>query len=158
MKTRMRIVVAIDLGARPAAVVAGGTDDCPVLLATKRWSRWDSEKIVAQLKAWVKRYPGARVWCEETFSHGTKRHGYLRDVGRVQEGQAGFIQGMLYGTCEVLRMPPVNGNEAQVAWIQFGRPDEGKGPKGEHLRDSCGIALKGLIRQNDRAAVAAQEA
>ena len=87
-----------------------------------------------------------------------KARGYLRDVGRFQEGQAGFLTGALSGVCEVLRVPPVNGNEAQVAWIQFGRPEIGKGRKGEHYRDCMGVGLKGLIRQRTRLNELAAEA
>jgi len=145
-------VIGFDLGTHPAAVVAAGTDECPVLLGSAVWDVWDSDVIVAQIEQWVERYEGARLWCEETFSHGTKRKGWLRDVGRVQEGQAGYLEGALAGTCEVLRVPPVDGNDAQVAWIQFGRPAIGKGQKGEHVRDALGVALKGLIRQRTPAA------
>lgn len=152
-------VIGFDLGYRPAAVVATGTDNCPVLLATKRWSRWDSEKIVSQIRAWVRKYKGARLWCEETFTERRQawRYRVKIDVGRVQEGQAGYLEGSLSDVCEVLRVPPVIGTDAWIAWVQFGRPDEGKGSVGEHIRDALGVALKGLIRQGERLAVEASE-
>ena len=145
----IRPVIGFDLGYRPAAVVATGTDACPVLLATKRWSRWDSEKIVEQIKRWVRQYKGARLWCEETFTEKRRgrRHRVKLDVGRVQEGQAGYLEGSLSGVCEVKRVPPVDDREAWIAWVQFGRPEEGKGSAGVHTRDALGVALKGLIRQ-----------
>ena len=51
-------LIGLDLGARPALVLATGTDECPVLLATRRFSRWNGEKIVGQIKEWVTTYPG----------------------------------------------------------------------------------------------------
>lgn len=147
----MKPLIAIDLGVRPAAILAFGTFECPVLLDVKRWPQWDSEKIVAQVKRWrrSKRGKGARIYCEETFS-GPK---WLRDVGRAQEAQAGFLQGMLGDVFE--RVPPVSGIEANVAWEAFGRPAEGEGTAGEHVRDSCGIAWKALNRKGEVAQLAA---
>ena len=145
----IRPLIACDLGSRPALVLVTGTENCPKLLGARRFSRWDGEKIVGQIKEWVGLHPGIVLWCEETFSHGTKRRGYLRDVGRLQEHQAGYLEGILSGVCEVRRVPPVNDAEAQVAWIQFGRPEEGKGSAGEHVRDALGVGLKGLIRQGE---------
>jgi len=145
-------LIGLDLGARPALVLATGTDECPVLLATRRFSRWNGEKIVGQIKEWVALHPGIVLFCEETFTERRQgRHRVKLDVGRKQEHQASYLEGILSGVCEVRRVPPVNGFEAQVAWIAFGRPEEGKGSVGEHSRDALGVALKGLIRQGARA-------
>ncbi len=145
----IRPVIGVDLGYRPAMVLATGTGDCPVLLAAKRWSRWDTVKICGQLSEWLERCPGAAIWFEETFTERRrgKQHRVKIDVGRVQEGQAGYLMGWADGKCEVKRVPPVIGNDPQVAWIEFGRPAEGKGQAGEHLRDALGVALKALNRQ-----------
>ena len=86
-------------------------------------------------------YVGTQIWCEATFSHGTKRKGYLRDVGRVQEGQAQFLAG--YFRCEVHRVPPCDGNEAMAAWGIVGRPEWAK----EHDMDAIAILLKALSRR-----------
>ena len=143
-------LIAIDLGSRVAAVLVTGTFDCPVLLDGKRWSRWDAEEVVAQLKKWrrSKRARGARIWCEGTFS-GPK---WLRDVGRLQEAQAGFLQGMIGDVFE--RVPPVSATEAMIAWAAFGRPAEGAGDAGEHVRDALGTAWKALNRRGDAAQAA----
>lgn len=140
-------IIAIDLGSRPAIVIVTGTAESPIFRAARRWWKWDSAEVLWHIRVWLHTYPDAVVWCEETFSHGTKRKSYLRDVGRKQEHQAGYLEGALAGECEVLRVPPVSGAEAQAAWQVFGRPSEGEGAKGEHVRDSLGIALKALIRQ-----------
>jgi len=145
--SRLSPIIAFDLGAACAAVLVTGTFDCPVLLDARRWSRWDAEKIIAQLRKWrrSKRGRGAVIWCEETFS-GPK---WLRDIGRSQEAEAGLLQGMIGDVFE--RVPPVSGVEADLAWNGFGRPALGQGDAGEHVRDALGIAWKALNRRNGTA-------
>ena len=76
-------LIAVDLGARPAMVLATGTDQCPVLLAARRFSRWDPEEVVGQIKEWVALHPGAVLYCEETFTERRQgRHRVKFDVGR----------------------------------------------------------------------------
>jgi hypothetical protein len=140
-------IIACDLGAECAAVLVTGTFNCPVLLDARRWSHWDPEKIVAQLRTWrrSKRGRDAKMWCEDTFS-GPK---WLRDVGRKQEAQAGLLQGIMGDVFE--RVPPVSAVEADLAWNAFGRPALGQGDAGEHVRDALGTAWKALNRRNDTA-------
>ena len=142
----MKPLIGLDLGAKPTAVLAFGTFECPVLLDVKWWPRWDAEGIAAQLKRWrrSKRGKGARIYCEDTFSGPA----WLRDVGRQQEAQAACLQGLMGDVFE--RVSPVNAIEASVGWQAFGRPEEGRGAAGEHARDAMGIALKGLIRQSEQ--------
>ena len=147
-------LIAVDLGSRPAAGLITGTEQCPVLLDVRRFSRWESRLFVAVLEAWRLEWPRAEVWCEQTFSHRGRKRRYLRDVGRVQEGQAGFLSGMLGR--DVLRVPPCSDAEARVAWAVFGRPEQGEGTAGEHVRDMLAVALKALIRRHDAAKVAAR--
>lgn len=150
----IRPVIAIDLGARPSANVSTGTADCPVLLAARRWSRWDSAKIVGQIDEWLERWPEADIWCEATFTEGREEKKYLRDVGRKQEAQASYLEGVYRTRAEVKRVPPCYGNEPAAAWIAFGRPLIRGKPANEHDKDALAVALKALIRQGARREVA----
>ena len=146
-------LIAIDLGSRPAAGLITGTEQCPVLLDLRRFASFRVDEVIGTLEGWLKEWPRAEVWCEQTFSQRSEKKRYLRDVGRVQEGQAGFIAGMLRR--ELRRVPPCSGTEADVAWAIFGRPEEGAGAKGEHVRDMLAVGLKGLIRRGERAKLVA---
>ena len=139
-------VIAVDLGERPAAVAVAGTEGAPVLLAIRRFGSWDTAAVTGQLEEWLGRWPGARIWCEETFTERRRAKRHLADVGRRQEAQAGFLEGWSYGKTEVCRVPPCYGNEPFAAWARLGRPAAGDGTAGEHVRDACAIALKALIR------------
>ena len=141
-------LIAIDLGSRPAAGLITGTEQCPVLLDLRRFASFRVDEVIGTLEGWLK-----EVWCEQTVSQRGRTRAYLRDVGRVQEGQAGFIAGMLRR--ELRRVPPCSGTEADVAWAIFGRPEEGAGAKGEHVRDMLAVGLKGLIRRGERAKLVA---
>jgi hypothetical protein len=132
-------IIAVDLGVRPAAVVITGTPEAPVILQHARWPKWDG-RILAWVEEQLEAYPGAMLFCEQTFSRGTKTKPYLRDTGRKQEQQAGFLAG--YFRCEVHRVPPCSGNEAMAAWGILGRPDWA----GEHDKDALCISLKALSR------------
>lgn len=92
---------------------------------------------------------------EETFSAGRSLPG-RRDIGRLHEHQGAYLEGVFRGRVQVVRVPPVNDQEAAVAWTVFGRPAAAKGP---HHKDCCGVGLKCLIRQEDakRQARIAQE-
>ena len=143
-------IIALDVGSACAAGLVAGTFDCPVLLEAKRWSRFDAEKVVAQLKRWRRgRGRGAAIWCEGTFSERRTKKRFLGDVGRKQEAQIGILQALMGEVFE--RVPPVNGTEAMVAWQAFGRPAIGEGDAGEHGRDMLGVALKALNRRNETA-------
>ena len=149
-------LIAVDLGSHPAAVLVMGTANVPVLMAARRFSgQGVAVKVLAQIEEWLARCPGAVVYCEQTFTQRRQRKAFLRDVGRVQEAQAGFLEGALWGNTEVRRVPPCDGREADTAWLVFGRPEEGKGTKGEHLRDALAIALKALIRRSELVAAKA---
>ena len=141
----IRPLIAIDVGSGWAVVLVVGTFDCPVLVDAVRGSRWDGEKIVGAVKRWRRSKRGRRaaIWCEDTFT-GPK---WLRDVGRSQEAQIGFLQGMLGDVFE--RVPPVDGTEADIAWNAFGRPEQGRGNAGAHVRDALGIAWKALNRMGE---------
>lgn len=141
-------LIAIDLGARPACGLITGTEARPVLMEARRFSRFEGGPFVGVLEAWLEEWPRAEVWCEETYSYRGRKRAYLRDVGRVQEGQAGFIEGSLGR--ELRRVPPCWGTEPQVAWGIFGRPEEGRGAAGEHVRDMLAVGLKALIRRGER--------
>lgn len=141
-------LIAIDLGARPACGLITGTEGRPVLIEARRFPRFEGGPFVGILEAWLERWPRAEVWCEATFSQRGAKRAYLADVGRLQEGQAGLIEGMLGR--ELLRVPPCSGTEAQLAWGIFGRPEEGRGPAGEHVRDMLAVGLKALIRRGER--------
>lgn len=144
-------IIAGDLGARPAFVVTTGTENAPVLLAVRRFSRWDAKAILATIDEWLEQWPRATICVEATFTEKRWRKQYLADVGRKQEAQAGFLVGHYFGQVEVCRVPPCYGLEPWVAWVQFGRPEEGEGDAGEHVRDALAVALKKLIRQGTQA-------
>lgn len=146
-------LIAIDLGARPAIGLITGTEQAPVLLRVRRFPRWDSRVIMGVIQEWMQEWPRAQVWCESTFSHGTKRKPWLRDVGRKQEAQAGYISGALGRDVE--RVPPCSAVEANIAWALFGWPEEGAWAKGEHVRDMLCVGLRALIRRGDRARLVA---
>jgi hypothetical protein len=128
-----------------------GTPDKPQLLNAVRWQKWDSQTILDFIDDKLDLWPELVVYVEQTFSHGTKRKGYLRDVGRLQENQAGYLEGALRMKCEVKRCPPVSAAEAFAAWQRLGEPEAGKGPAGEHLKDSAAVSLKGMAREYDHA-------
>lgn len=141
-------LIAIDLGVRPASGLITGTEWRPVLMEARRFPRFEAGPFVGVLEAWLEEWPRAEVWCEETYTYRGEEEPWLRDVGRLQEGQAGLIEGMLRR--EVHRVPPCRGPEAQIAWGIFGRPEAGKGAVGEHVRDMLAVALKALIRRGER--------
>lgn len=142
-------IIAIDLGKHPHLVAMSGTWKAPVLHEARRLGEWNPEEITATIKEMKALYGEIVVCCERTFTwRETKRdkRRYHRDTGRQQESQAGAIE-MLCSMIGVRfeRVAPVNEGEAFVAWDAVGRPEEGKGCKGEHIRDAIGVGLKGLI-------------
>ena len=141
-------LIAIDLGVRPASGLITGTEARPVLIEARRFPRFEAGPFVGVLEGWLEEWPRAEVWCEETYSQRGEERPWLRDVGRLQEGQAGFIGGMLGR--ELSRVSPCSDVEARVAWGIFGRPEEGAGAVGEHVRDMLAVALKALIRRAER--------
>lgn len=151
-------IIAIDLGAAPALVVVGGDEKEPRLAALALFASWDTNAVLCEIDTAMQDWGCRDVYVERTFTWRKKTRRYLLDTGRKQEAQAGFLAGWLWGRGELHRVEPVSEAEAFAAWCVFGKPDAGKGAKGEHIRDALGIALKALIRQNDRAAVAAEEA
>jgi len=144
----MRPLLAIDLGASPAIAVVMGSERAPVLLETRQFSGWDSEQIAEAIAEVMERRGIRMVYCEETFTERRAKKWYLADVGRVQEAQAGYLEGWLFGRGELRRVSPVNDTEAWVAWGIFGSPQAGKGAKGEHVRDALGVGLKALIEES----------
>ncbi len=126
--------VGLDIGAAPAAVVAGGTWEAPFLLAARRWSRWSSE-VAAQLLAWRAQWPDLTFWRELTFD--ARFH-----VGQTQAEKAADLAGevgMVFCT------NPVESLEAWAAWDMLGRIALGDGAAGEHLRDAEGVAMKAIL-------------
>jgi hypothetical protein len=148
----LEVVIAVDLGARPAAVVVAGTERAPVLLAVRRFGAWDTARVTGQIEEWLARWPGARIWCEETFTERRRVKRHLADVGRAQESQAGYLEGWAARKTEVRRVPPCQGLDGYAAWDWLGQPAAGRGAVGEHVRDACAIAIKALIEQGERRA------
>ena len=147
------ICLAIDLGVVLHIAVVTGTSTNPVLLelAKIEWRGPEHTAAVEDLIEEIIARRGVTVMSfEETFSAGTKRKGWLRDVGRAQEHQAGYLEGCFGRRVNVARVPPVTAPEALVAWHQFGRPEWAAGRKGEHYRDALGVALKAMVRIEDR--------
>jgi hypothetical protein len=150
----MTSLLAIDLGCRPALCVVSGTWRVPEFVCGERFSAWDTERITASLRALIEEHGIRDVYVEQTFTWKQQKRRYLADVGRVQESQAGFLKGWLcgLGIGELRRVTPVNHGQAYAAWYAFGSPEEGKGGKGEHLRDALGIALRALMERDKVAA------
>ena len=143
----MRPLLAIDLGAAPALAAVIGTERSPVLLEVRRFPRWDTEQITRAIAEIMERRGIREVYVEQTFTWRQRRRRYLADVGRQQEAQAGFLEGWLFGRGELRRVAPCQAEDGYAAWDVFGRPEEGKGSGGEHVRDALATALKGLIAQ-----------
>jgi len=140
-------LLAVDLGSRPAFAVVIGTERVPVLLEMRRFSAWRTEEITEAIAEVMERRGIRLVYVEQTFSAGTKRKPWLRDVGRKQEGQSGYLEGWLWGRGELRRVAPCGEHDAFIAWNVFGMPAEATGAAGEHLRDALAVGLKALIAQ-----------
>jgi len=151
-------VIGVDLG--PFTICcAVGTWNAPILLRDPA-GKWELRKCgdMATACAYIDDLLERRGRCvlavEQTFSAGTKKRPWLREVGRVQESQAGYLEGVYgyTGPVEFVRVQPCIHIEGMVAWSAFGCPVLVGNTLGEHLRDALCVALKAINQRQGHCA------
>jgi hypothetical protein len=148
----VEILLACDLGCVLHLCVVCGTSRVGKLLeaCAIEWRGPEhSQVVVAAIGGIIERRGVTVLACEETFSAGTRQKPWLRDVGRVQEGQAGFLEGMFGGRVRFMRVPPCDATSALIGFHVFGRPEIAAGRKGEHYQDALAVGLKTICRLED---------
>lgn len=152
-------IFAFDLGVHPVLISLTGAWRKPILLSACTFAAWDPDEITERLTCLRIEAQAAHsehlVCVEQTFTwRETKKdkRRYHRDTGRQQESQAGAIEMLCHMVgLQFRRVSPVSSGEAYAAWDAAGRPVEGKGSKGEHIRDAIGVGVKGLILSEEEA-------
>ncbi len=137
----LQVVIAVDLGTHPVVCCVLGTWDSPVLLEWRAFDAW-GPPVLAYIDDLIARRGATVLAVEQTFSIGS---GPKRDVGRQQESQAGFLEGMYGGRLRFERVSTVEDSDALIAWQKFGRPRNARGKRvPEHVRDCLGVGLRAI--------------